>query len=158
MIPITCFSGRLVADPELRFTKQGQAVTNFVIAESDSYKNEAGEWVKARELFIPVTIWNEKPRYEGHTPTAWAEMADDLRKGQPVCVEGKLHTVKWETKEGEKRSRVELLAHRIWVAPDTPRATNNTSSGGWNNTKPSGSSTSTGWGTPATPGSEQPPF
>ena len=165
MIDIITITGGLVRDAELRFTPSGAAVAEFTVAQSDSRKNDANEWETTRSLYLPVTIWNENPERR-RNPMPWAEMAANLQKGDRVAVRGKIHTRSWETKEGDKRSRVEMAATEYYVIPDEPAAS---SSGNWGDGGGGQSSPpSTGgfgggnWGKPATTGQpsaeEEPPF
>lgn len=96
-------TGRLVADPELRYTQKGAPVCDFRIACSRRYKNrETGDW-QEETLFINVVAWRRQ-----------AETANDyLKKGSAVLVEGRLRSRQWETNTGEKRSAIEIIARRI---------------------------------------------
>ena len=95
--------GRLVADPELRYTQKGAPVCDFRIACSRRYKNrETGEW-QEETLFINVVAWRRQ-----------AETANDyLKKGSAVLIEGNIRSRQWETNEGDKRSVIEVVARRI---------------------------------------------
>lgn len=95
--------GRLVADPELRYTQKGSPVCDFRIACSRRYKNrETGEW-QEETLFINVVAWRRQ-----------AETANDfLKKGSAVLVDGSLRSRQWETNQGEKRTTIEVVARRI---------------------------------------------
>ncbi len=95
--------GRLVADPELRYTQKGAPVCDFRIACSRRYKNrETGEW-QEETLFINVVAWRRQ-----------AETANDfLKKGSAVLVEGSIRSRQWETAEGAKRTAIEVVARRI---------------------------------------------
>ncbi|MBN2619769.1 single-stranded DNA-binding protein [candidate division WOR-3 bacterium] len=95
--------GRLVADPELRYTQKGAPVCDFRIACSQRFKNrESGEW-QEDTLFINIVAWRRQ-----------AEIANDyLKKGSAVLIEGKLRSRQWETTNGEKRSAIEVVARRI---------------------------------------------
>jgi single-strand DNA-binding protein len=103
--------GRLVADPELRYTQKGAPVCDFRIASSRRYKNrETGEQ-QEETLFINVVAWRRQ-----------AELANDfLKKGSAVLIEGRLRSRQWETAEGDKRSAIEIVAWRIQFL-DTPQA------------------------------------
>lgn len=94
--------GRLTRDPELRFTAKGQAVCRFDLAINRRYKDAAGEW-KDDVSFVPVVTWNESAQRCG----------DRLKKGSPVYVDGRLKSRAWETKEGQKRVSLEVVAQRI---------------------------------------------
>ena len=95
--------GRLVADPELRYTQKGSPVCDFRIACSRRFKNrETGEW-QEETLFMNVVAWRRQ-----------AETANDfLKKGSAVLVEGSLRSRQWETNQGEKRTTIEVVARRI---------------------------------------------
>lgn len=97
--------GRLVADPELRFTQKGVAVCNFRIARSDSEKLPDGSWGDpANQLFLTVNVWKELAE----------ECSQALRKGMRVCLIGKLVTRQWESKEGHKVSAIEMNAFSVF--------------------------------------------
>lgn len=95
--------GRLVADPELRYTQKGAPVCDFRIACSQRFKNrESGEW-QEETLFINIVAWRRQ-----------AETVNDfLKKGSAVLIEGKLRSRQWENTNGEKRSAIEVVARRI---------------------------------------------
>lgn len=101
---IVSISGRLTADPQLRFIPAGDAVASFTVAYSKrKYVKETNQWVDDGEpVFMPVTAW--KTLAEGS--------AEVLRKGDPVVVVGKLQQKSWE-KDGQKHTRVELVADEI---------------------------------------------
>src|SRR5664279_4016663 len=83
--------GNLGRDPEMRYTPNGQAVTQFTVAVNRSYR-VGEEWKEETEWFRVV---------------AWAQLAErtaeHLRKGNKVYVEGRLQTRSWEDKDGQKR-------------------------------------------------------
>lgn len=118
MIDTLTIAGGLVRDAELRFTPQGAAVASFTLAQSDSRKNDQGEWETTRNLYLDVTIWDENSQYK-QNPMPWARIAGQLQKGAKVAVRGKLHTRQWE-KDGQKRSKVEFLAQELFVLPNVP--------------------------------------
>jgi single-strand DNA-binding protein len=95
--------GRLVADPELRYTQKGAPVCDFRIASSRRWKNrETNEW-QEETLFINVVAWRRQ-----------AELANDfLKKGSAVLIEGNLRSRQWENTKGEKRTTIEVVARRI---------------------------------------------
>jgi single-strand DNA-binding protein len=95
--------GRLVADPELRYTSKGAPVCDFRIASTRRYKNrETGEQ-QEETLFINVVAWRRQ-----------AELANDfLKKGSAVLIEGRVRSRQWESAQGEKRSTIEIVARRI---------------------------------------------
>uniref|UniRef100_A0A7C4TH37 Single-stranded DNA-binding protein n=1 Tax=candidate division WOR-3 bacterium TaxID=2052148 RepID=A0A7C4TH37_UNCW3 len=95
--------GRLVADPELRYTQKGAPVCDFRVATTRRFKNrETGE-NQEETLFINVVAWRRQ-----------AELANDfLKKGSAVLIEGRLRSRQWESNQGEKRSAIEIVARRI---------------------------------------------
>jgi len=95
--------GRLVADPELRYTQKGTPVCSFRIATTKRYKNrETGEQ-QEETLFINIVAWRKQ-----------AELANDfLKKGSAIIIEGRLRSRQWESSQGEKRSTIEVVAYRI---------------------------------------------
>lgn len=116
--------GNLTADPELRYTPQGTPVANFRIAVNRSIKDGAGGY-KDEVMFLRIVVWDK----------AGETCAQYLSKGRPVLVEGRLDLRDYETKEGEKRTSVEVVADRVVflsgggsaaasrqaeVAPETP--------------------------------------
>lgn len=98
----TTLVGRLTRDPELRFTTSGAAVCRFDLAVNRRYKDKTGEW-KDDTSFIPVVVWRE----------AGQRCGEKLKKGSPVFVEGRLKSKSWETKDGQKRSGLEVEALRV---------------------------------------------
>jgi single-strand DNA-binding protein len=96
--------GRLTRDPELRRTSTGKAVCSFDIAISRRYKDQVtGEWKDADPTFVPIIVWGDQAERCG----------ERLKKGVPVHVEGRLQTNKWEGNDGQKRSRLEVIASRV---------------------------------------------
>lgn len=160
MIDVITLTGGLPRDAELRFTPNGAAVANFTLANSDNrFDQEQNQWVKTRSVYLDVTIWNEQGNKQN--PTPWAEMAADLKKGDQVAVTGKLITRTWETKEGEKRSKVEFNAMRYYVLPAAPQQQPSQAQQQWNNAAQNGQTATSGaWSTPpAQAGQDQaPPF
>ncbi|OGR82526.1 MAG: hypothetical protein A2902_02545 [Elusimicrobia bacterium RIFCSPLOWO2_01_FULL_64_13] len=94
--------GRLVREPEVRLTSKGQSVCRLDIAVNRRYKGADGEW-KEEASFIPVVVWREEAQRCG----------DRLKKGSPVYVEGRLKSRNWETKEGQKRTSIEVDSRRV---------------------------------------------
>ena len=159
MIDVITLTGGLPRDAELRFTPQGAAVSNFTLAASDSrYDQDQNKWVSTRNLYLDVTIWNEQGNKQN--PTPWAEMAANLKKGDQVAVTGKLITRSWETKEGDKRSKVEFHAYRYYALPAAPQQQPNQAQQSWDNAAQNGQTAASGaWSQPAPAGQDQtPPF
>ena len=94
--------GRLTHDPEVRFTGKGLAVCSFSIAVNRRTKDTSGTW-KDDASFIPVVVWGDSANRCG----------ERLKKGAPIHVEGRLQSRAWETKEGQKRTSLEVVARRV---------------------------------------------
>ncbi|MCA9810717.1 MAG: single-stranded DNA-binding protein, partial [Candidatus Dadabacteria bacterium] len=94
--------GNLGRDPEIRYTTGGQAVANFTVATTESYKTKSGERQEATE-------W--------HRVVAWGRLAEIcgeyLNKGKMVYIEGTLRTRSWEDKEGKTRWTTEIMAREM---------------------------------------------
>jgi single-strand DNA-binding protein len=96
--------GNLTADPELRFTPAGNAVANFTVASTPRTFNRAtSEWEDGEALFMRCTIWKQ----------AAENVAESLTRGARVVVHGRLKQRSFTTKEGEKRTVVELDVDEI---------------------------------------------
>jgi single-strand DNA-binding protein len=93
--------GNLTRDPELRQTPGGQSVCSFSLALNRSYKDAAGEWQEATD-YIDIVAWG--PLGE--------RVAQYLGKGRRCLVQGRLQSRSWE-QEGQKRSKVEVLANDV---------------------------------------------
>lgn len=132
MIDYLTISGGVVADAEMKTTPSGATVATFRIGQSDSRKNDQGDWETTQSLYLPVVIWNENPQWK-QNPIPWAEMAADLRRGDRVAVRGKLVTRSWEANDGAKRSVTELNAEAFFVMPKASNQAQGEGSatGGW---------------------------
>lgn len=139
MIDYTLFTGGLPRDAELRFTPNGKAVAEFTISQKDSrYDENTRQWTDSRAIYLDVTIWDEQATERRKNPTPWAHLAGELKQGDQVAVKGKLITRKWENREGEKRSKIELLATEFYVMPkpDSVAAAPQQASSAWNSQPP----------------------
>ena len=90
--------GRLGKDPEVRYSNNGNAITNFNLATSRVYKNKQGEKVDETEWHRCVSC--------GRTAEGCGEY---LHKGSLIYVEGRLQTRDWEDKDGNKRWTTEII-------------------------------------------------
>jgi single-strand DNA-binding protein len=91
--------GNLTADPDLRFTSTGVAVLDFTVASTPRvHDRESGEWRDGDTLFLRCNLWRQ----------AAENAAQSLTKGTRVIVHGRLRQRSFETKEGDKRTVVEL--------------------------------------------------
>ena len=96
--------GNLVQDPELRFTASGAAVANFTVASTPRvFDRTDGEWKDGDTLFLRCTLWRQPAEH----------VAESLTKGTRVIVNGHLDQRTFETREGEKRTVIELLVDDI---------------------------------------------
>jgi single-strand DNA-binding protein len=93
--------GNLTRDPELRYTPQGTSVCNFGIAVNRKYKQ--AEEMKEEVTFINVVVFGKQADTCGQY----------LNKGSSVLVEGRLQERRWETEEGQKRSKHEVVAQNV---------------------------------------------
>jgi single-strand DNA-binding protein len=96
--------GNLTADPELRFTPSGAAVANFTVASTPrQFDRQSGEWKDGEALFMRCNIWRQ----------AAENVAETLTRGSRVIVSGRLKQRSYETREGEKRTVVELEVEEV---------------------------------------------
>lgn len=127
MIDYQYFAGGITKTPELRFTPSGKAVTNFTLAQSDSRKNDAGEWENTNHRYIPAHIWD-------NDRTAWSDLLVGLTPGTKLVVLGKLVTRDYETDSGEKRSITELQAFHVYIDLANGTANNTQQENPWQGT------------------------
>jgi single-strand DNA-binding protein len=96
--------GNLTSDPELRYTQNGLAVANFTIASTPrSFDRASNDWKDGDALFIRASVWREFAEH----------VAGSLTKGSRVIATGRLKQRSYETKEGEKRTSIELEVDEI---------------------------------------------
>ena len=94
--------GNLTRTPELRYTPSGTAVADLRLAVNRNYTTQGGE-KREETCFLTCVVWGKQAESCG----------EYLDKGSPVMVEGRLQTRDWETKDGQKRSVVEVVAERV---------------------------------------------
>ena len=163
--------GNLTGDPELRFTPSGAAVANFTVASTPrSFDKQSNEWKDSDTLFMRCSVWRE----------AAENVAESLTKGMRVLVQGRLVQRSYETREGEKRTVVELQVDEVgpslrYASAKVTRAQRSGGGGGFSGGGASGGGASGGgasggtsggggfdndpWATPAPGGaSDEPPF
>lgn len=92
--------GRLVREPEVRYTQTGKAVCQFTLAIDRPYVNQDGQ---KEADFIPVVLWGKQGETAGNT----------ISKGQRVLVEGRLQVRSYEAKDGSTRTIAEVIADRF---------------------------------------------
>jgi len=106
--------GNLTRDPELRSTPSGATVANFGIAVNRRWTNKQGERVENVDFFNVV---------------CWGKLAElvsqNITKGTPVAIDGRLQYRAWETSEGQKRSTVEVVAENVQFLGRTSSRTGN---------------------------------
>ena len=149
--------GNLTNDPELRFTPSGSAVANFTLASTPrTFDRASNDWKDGETLFLRASVWKE----------AAENVAESLTKGTRVVCQGRLKSRSYETKEGEKRTVMELEVDEIGPslryasAKVTRTQRGGSAPAGASNGGFGGTDTSSGWGAPA--GGQQnpndPPF
>jgi single-strand DNA-binding protein len=150
--------GNITRDPELRFTNTGQATSSFGLAVNRRWQNrQTQEWEEATSFF-DVVCWREMAE----------NTAESLSRGARVIVTGRLEQRSWETPDGDKRTKVEVVADEIgpsirWA---TAQVTKNErrapgeggTQGGGGRPGPAGSSSSGGGGEAAGYGYSEEPF
>ncbi|MGE5763090.1 MAG: single-stranded DNA-binding protein [Mycobacterium leprae] len=156
--------GNITNDPELRFTPSGAAVANFTVASTPrTFDRQANEWKDGETLFLRCSIWRE----------AAENVAESLQRGMRVIVTGRLKSRSFETKEGERRTVIELDVDEVGpsLRYATAKVTKASRGGGFGAAAAattaagtSGGYAGTGddpWATPAPGGggySDEPPF
>ena len=115
--------GNLTRDPELRFTAGGKGIASFGVAVNRRWQQN-GEW-QEKVSFFNVTAWD----------TLGENAAASLTKGTRIIVTGRLEQREYETKEGEKRNVVEIVADEIgpslrWARAEVERIARDSSGGG----------------------------
>nr|DAK39068.1 MAG TPA: Single stranded DNA binding protein [Caudoviricetes sp.] len=143
--------GNLTADPELRWTQSGMAIADFTVASTPrTYDRNAGEWRDGNTLFMRCSVWRDTAE----------NVAESLRKGMRVIVQGRLTQRSYDTQQGERRTVVELQVDEVGPSLRRARAqvTRNQSQAA--SASSASASLDAGghdpWGEPATP--SEPPF
>lgn len=128
--------GNLTNDPELRFTPNGAAVASFTVASTPrTFDRASNEWKDGDTLFLRCTVWRQ----------AAENVAESLHKGTRVVVQGRLKQRSFETREGEKRTVVELEADEVGVSlrsatAKVSKSSRSSAGGGGGNGSPGGNS------------------
>jgi single-strand DNA-binding protein len=135
--------GNLTNDPELRFTPSGAAVANFTVASTPkTFDRNSNEWKDGETLFMRCAAWKELGE----------NVAESLTKGMRVVVTGRLKSRTYDTKEGEKRTVMELEIDEIgpslrWATAKVARANRQAGgSGGFSGNTGQGSNGGGSWG------------
>jgi len=140
--------GNLTGDPELRFTPSGAAVANFTIASTPrTFDRQSNEWKDGDTLFLNCSIWRQ----------AAENVAESLQKGMRVVAQGRLKARSYETREGEKRTVMELDVDEVGpsLRYATAKVTKATRSGGGGGYSSSGGGFSGGGEDPWASGGSQ---
>ena len=96
--------GNLTANPELRFTPSGAAVASFTVASTPrTFDRQTNEWKDGEALFLRCSIWRQ----------AAENVAESLQRGMRVIVQGRLQQRSYETREGEKRTVIEMQVDEV---------------------------------------------
>jgi single-strand DNA-binding protein len=153
--------GNLTADPELRFTPSGAAVASFTIASTPrQFDRNTNEWKDGEALFLRCSIWRQ----------AAENVAESLQRGMRVVAQGRLKQRSFETREGEKRTVIELDVDEVgpslrYATAKVNRTQRGYSSGGFGSSgSGGGDAVDDPWGTPPPPPSggagfsDEPPF
>jgi single-strand DNA-binding protein len=117
--------GNMTADPELRYTQSGLAVANFTVASTPrNFDRATNDWKDGEALFMRCSVWREFAEH----------VAGSLSKGDRVVVTGRLTQRAYETREGEKRTAIELEVDEIgpslkWATAQVVRAAGGTRGG-----------------------------
>ncbi len=137
--------GNLTADPELNYTQSGLAVANFTIASTPrTFDKASNEWKDGDALFLRASVWRE-----------FAEnVAGSLTKGARVIAQGRLVQRSYETKEGEKRTSIELQVDEI--GPSLRYATATVARAAAGASAPSAAVDPDAWNTPGSINDETP--
>lgn len=138
--------GNLTADPELRFTPSGAAVASFTVASTPrSFDRQTNEWKDGDALFLSCSVWRQ----------AAENVAESLQRGMRVIVQGRLRQRSYETREGEKRTVIELEVDEVgpalkYATAKVTRTTRQGGGGGYGGGAPQGGGGGDDpWATPA---------
>ena len=97
-------TGTLTADPELRFTPSGATVANFTVAAtSRTFDKTANQWRDGEALFMRCTLWRQPAE----------NLAESLHRGDRVIITGRLRQRSFDTRDGDKRTTIELDVEEI---------------------------------------------
>ncbi len=104
-------AGNLTSDIDLRHLPSGTAVADLRLAVSEKFKRKDGESVE-KTVFVDVAVWDKQAE----------NCAKYLGKGSPVLIEGRLQMDEWQTKEGEKRTKLRIRANTVQFLSSSPRS------------------------------------
>jgi single-strand DNA-binding protein len=109
--PVT-LKGRLIKDPELRYTNSGKAVAQFTVVTAKRFKDQAGEWQEQDTSFWDVTAFDKLAE----------NVIESLSKGTAVIVTGAMRQEKWQNKDGENRTSWKVLADDVALSLKSAQA------------------------------------
>ena len=117
--------GNVTRDPELRFTNNGQATASFGLAVNRRWQNRQTQEWEEQVSFFDVVCWREMAE----------NVAESLTRGSRVVVTGRLEQRSWETQDGDKRSKIEVVADEIgpslrWATAQVTKNERGAGSGG----------------------------
>src|SRR5277367_89767 len=95
--------GNVTRDPELRFTATGQATATFGLAVNRHWQNRQTQEWEEQVSFFDIVCWREMAENVG----------ESITRGSRVIVSGRLEQRSWETQDGEKRTRIEVIADEL---------------------------------------------
>ncbi len=95
--------GNLGRDPEMRYTPNGKAVTEFSVAVGHSRPDGSGGWIDEGTDWYRVTVWGDRAE----------RTAEQFRKGNKVFVEGRFRSREYDAKDGTKRTALEITADSV---------------------------------------------
>lgn len=99
-------AGNLTRDPELRFTNSGNPVCGFGLATNRTYRDGNGE-LQEDVTYIDVSVFGNQAE----------SVANYKAKGDPIYLEGRLNYSSWETDEGQRRSKLDVIAAKVQFLP-----------------------------------------
>lgn len=112
MLNLVTLVGNITRDIEVKYTPSGTAVANIGLAVNDSHKGKDGE-IKKEVCFITIVVWGKRAE----------NCAQQLKKGSPIFITGRLQSRSWETTDGQKRSTIEVVADNIQFLDRTKEGT-----------------------------------
>lgn len=118
-------TGNCTRDPELRYTNNGMQIATFGVAINQRKRNDSGQWEDGETSYFDVTCFRELAE----------NVAESVSKGTRVIVAGNLKQRSWETPDGDRRSKVEIIADEVgpslrWATASVERMGRSSSDGG----------------------------
>jgi single-strand DNA-binding protein len=146
--PSITLVGNLTADPDLRFTPAGAAVASFTVASTPRvYDRPTGEWKDGDALFLRCSVWREMAEH----------VAETLTRGSRVIVTGRLKQRSFETRDGEKRTVIEVEVDEVGPSLRYSAATITKTAKAGRNGKSPAAAAGDGWVVEAPPADEEYP-